>query len=635
MKLNDALLLARASKNKQAMNIFPLAENGKVPTGGSRGFKEATTDESQIREWWEANPEANIGIATGEKNGILVIDIDTHADKNGYASIKRLEAELGALPHSWSAYTTTGGQHLYFKYPDGLSIKSDAGKLGVGLDIRANGGYVVAPGSTIDDIPYQWDGKYNPSTVPIEPLPQRWIDYLLKVRSPEQYENKPNICKDKLLEGERNNGLFSVLRSYWAKNEGATLEELEAIALIKNKSLCSPPLADDEVLRICRSIYTYPSGLSDDYKAKKGNKTTITFKSADEFEQKEYEYLWYPYIPLNEYTLLFAPSGTGKTFLSCGIASAITTGDFLPGDSRSEPQNVLLISSEDDGDTLADRCRKAKANLSKVKIIGRESSKGFSIDDTDTLKDLINQAEAKLVILDPWQGFVHNQNLNDTSSVRGIVSKIGALAKECHCAIILVTHPNKNNGNLNDVNKSALGSGELVHASRSALTVITERGTGDKILVHTKANHSELGKSIKYTVDEGIFEWLGYSPLTKDILDEAGSKHKHPHEILKQMGDGSQLTDSEKQLASTINDCFTCNTTIVDIPYETLTQKCEMAFRFSKQKKGVIQNIEPYLMKEYGITVIATSKTISVVRNDKLTSTRGIRVHKDRLNTSV
>ena len=80
------------------------------------------------------------------------------------------------------------------------------------------------------------------STVPIEPLPQRWIDYLLKVRSPEQYENKPNICKDKLLEGERNNGLFSVLRSYWAKNEGATLEELEAIALIKNKSLCSPPL---------------------------------------------------------------------------------------------------------------------------------------------------------------------------------------------------------------------------------------------------------------------------------------------------------------------------------------------------------------------------------------------------------
>jgi putative DNA primase/helicase len=105
------------------------------------GFKVATTDGRQIEAWWRKWPDANIGIATGSVSGFMVIDID---GPNGLATLQALIAHHGALPRT-AIVKTARGWHLYFKLP--ASDRTVPCSAIDGLDVRADGGYVVAPPS--------------------------------------------------------------------------------------------------------------------------------------------------------------------------------------------------------------------------------------------------------------------------------------------------------------------------------------------------------------------------------------------------------------------------------------------------------------------------------------------------------
>lgn len=109
------------------------------------GLKVATTDRGQIEGWWSRWPNANVAIRTGEVSGLVVVDIDP--GHGGETSLARLVAERGALPDGRVVRTGSGGRHLYFLHPGG-TVRNDAGRrLGPGLDIRGDGGYVIAPPS--------------------------------------------------------------------------------------------------------------------------------------------------------------------------------------------------------------------------------------------------------------------------------------------------------------------------------------------------------------------------------------------------------------------------------------------------------------------------------------------------------
>jgi putative DNA primase/helicase len=121
---------------------------GKHPAT-AQGFRDATTDPEQIERWWSEHPDRNIGVPTGRGSGWLVVDIDP--DKGGEETLAALEREYGALPTT--AQVLTGrdgrggrGRHLYFKHPP-TPIKSGAEVLGPGIDIRADGGYIIIPPS--------------------------------------------------------------------------------------------------------------------------------------------------------------------------------------------------------------------------------------------------------------------------------------------------------------------------------------------------------------------------------------------------------------------------------------------------------------------------------------------------------
>jgi putative DNA primase/helicase len=108
------------------------------------GFKDATLDKAQIAAWWRQWPDAVPAIVTGIASGLVVLDIDIDSVK-GIDGRDTLDA-IGILTHpeTLTAHTPRGGLHLFFRHP-GHDVPNSAGALGCGLDVRGDGGYVVAP----------------------------------------------------------------------------------------------------------------------------------------------------------------------------------------------------------------------------------------------------------------------------------------------------------------------------------------------------------------------------------------------------------------------------------------------------------------------------------------------------------
>ncbi len=227
--------------------IFPLRPAGKTPLT-AHGLNDATVDPAQITTWWRKWPDANIGLVTGVRNSFWVLDID---GMDGESSLRKLEAAHGALPQTVEVITGGGGRHLYFKYPPQGKILNSAGRLGACLDIRGNGGYVVAPPSI-----HETGRRYEFSVDSHDQLldAPAWLISLL--RQPETHGKPSNIegrsFVKEVVKGNRNDALArlagKLLRD--GVNPVLALELCQAW----NEARCKPPLEQAEVMRTVNSI---------------------------------------------------------------------------------------------------------------------------------------------------------------------------------------------------------------------------------------------------------------------------------------------------------------------------------------------------------------------------------------------
>lgn len=158
--------------------VFPCKAGAKIPAT-AHGFHDAQADVEAAKKWWGDNPAANIGVATGKPSGVVVIDVDQKNGKDGKASLAILEAELGSLPACPESSTPTGGRHLLFAHPGGDEIPCSRDKLGIGIDIRADGGYIVVPPSKIPDGDYSWVAGLDDAGLP--EIPPAWLE---RIRNP-------------------------------------------------------------------------------------------------------------------------------------------------------------------------------------------------------------------------------------------------------------------------------------------------------------------------------------------------------------------------------------------------------------------------------------------------------------------
>lgn len=244
--------LALAKRN---LAVFPCRPRDKIPLT-KHGCKDATTDAAVITRWWQQRPEANIGIATGSKSGVWVLDVD---GDEGEASLRAIEAKHAPLPPTIEAITGNGGRHLYFRLPnfDGPpTIKNSVKQLGAELDTRATGGYVIAPPSIHPNgRQYAW----SIDTASKLADPPVWLVALIALpvnsnangveRHPDHWSR---IVHDGAVEGQRNATAAS-LTGYLLRqglDARTTLDLVLGWNLLRNR----PPLADHEILGVVRSI---------------------------------------------------------------------------------------------------------------------------------------------------------------------------------------------------------------------------------------------------------------------------------------------------------------------------------------------------------------------------------------------
>ncbi len=155
------LLGAALAYAKRGAPVFPCEPGGKRPLTYN-GFWDATTETLRIRAWWSRWPSANVGVPTGQRSGLLVLDVDA---RGGFESLALLERKNGPLPETARARTGGGGVHVFFRYPAEETVRNSAGMLGIGLDVRGEGGYVVVPPSRTRGA-YEWIDRSPPAEPP-------------------------------------------------------------------------------------------------------------------------------------------------------------------------------------------------------------------------------------------------------------------------------------------------------------------------------------------------------------------------------------------------------------------------------------------------------------------------------------
>jgi Bifunctional DNA primase/polymerase, N-terminal len=152
-------LEAALSYANHGVAVFPTNPLDKKPLTAN-GFNDATRDETQIREWWTKWPNAMVAAPTGAVSGMWVIDLDLDPGKkiDGPAAFAQLIAQHGQIPQTLMSSTPRGGRHLFFAWDRSVEIRNSAGKIGPGIDVRGEGGYVCLPPSrNANGGVYRWD----------------------------------------------------------------------------------------------------------------------------------------------------------------------------------------------------------------------------------------------------------------------------------------------------------------------------------------------------------------------------------------------------------------------------------------------------------------------------------------------
>ena len=243
-------------------------------------------------------------------------------------------------------------------------------------------------------------------------------------------------------------------------------------------------------------------------------------------EVEEVKWLIYPFIPYGKITIIQGDPGEGKTTLVLQIIARLTKGESIVNEEAKEPINVIYQTAEDGlADTIKPRLLSADADCSKVLVI----------DDKDTpltmrdvrLEQAIVETNAKLVVLDPIQGFLGaDVDMHRANEIRPVMKHISELAEKYKCAIILIGHMNKSS-----MGKSAyrgLGSIDFQAAARSVLIVGRIKDEPEiRVVCQTKSSLAPEAKSLAFRLsEENGFEWIGEYDVTADDLLSGSAKGK-------------------------------------------------------------------------------------------------------------
>ncbi len=232
-------------------SVIPVEPGGKRPLVRWEAFQNRLPAAAEVEAWRRRWPDANLAIVTGAVSGLAVLDVDPRHDAD--ESLRALKQEHGPMPHTVEALTGGGGRHLYFAHPGGV-LRNKVG-LAPGIDLRGDGGMVVAPPSIhASGRPYAWEISHHPDETRLAPMPA-WLVTL--ARGDRDHPGQPlshwrTLVREGVSEGARNDTIASLAgHLLWHEVDQEVVTEM---LLCWNRVRCRPPLSDEEVVRTVKSI---------------------------------------------------------------------------------------------------------------------------------------------------------------------------------------------------------------------------------------------------------------------------------------------------------------------------------------------------------------------------------------------
>jgi len=481
--------------------VVPIVPGEKRPS--MKGWQHAATNnQNTIDNWWNGiYSRHGLGIATGpQPNGqnLIVVDVDEHG-QSGTETLARLVDKHGPLPDTLQVATGNNGRHIYLLAPPDLVVRNDAGRaLGPGIDIRGDGGQVLAPPTVHPNgTPYRWEEGHSPDDCTVRPAP-RWL--LEKIRQPNvepptsplsndgdgpaaRYND--NTTRAQLLEADG----WQLTRTdpdgeqHWTRPGKNSREGTSATVGYRGQ---------DVLVVFTSSIPWLPAGAysrfgyyacrhhnGDRSEAarqllREEHPTTPTpeVDSPDLYDQNllgmliQWPTFWSqdhsvaewvaePLIAKHRAHAIFAPGGTGKSLLSLWLAAAVATGTPIFGHANPAA-TVLYLDYEMTADDLSERLVAMgygpEHDLSRLRYALLPSLP--SLDATEggmAVQRLAQLVEADLVVIDTFGRAVQGDE-NDADTVRSFYRHTGFLLKQAGIASVRIDHAGK------DLDKGQRGS---------------------------------------------------------------------------------------------------------------------------------------------------------------------------------
>jgi hypothetical protein len=477
--------------------VLPIVPNGKLPAT-AHGVHDATTDESQIRRWFEGRDDLNIGIAAGSRSGLVVFDIDPR--NGGDDSFAEWTAKHGELEAGALQLTAGGGQHFLAAHDP--SIRSC--KLVDGVDLLADGRYFLAYPSTIEGRAYRWEVSSDPfDGVAPASVPPEWLSAIGELQRGKT--KRALVAGASFITGNRNDGLAALAGAM--RHHGMTAPEIHAALSVVNEQRCEMPLPASEVRQIAESISRYD--FAHDTAANAAMADIVVeglFEQetaqawlipADDFASKPAPISWLVkgWWQADALIMVHGPSGGGKTFAVLDWALRMAAGLEDWNGCKVRPGPVVYLAGEGHHG-LRGRVAAWKQHHKVAKLRMWLSKAGCDLDTPEGYQRValaIRELPERpgVIIVDTLHRFLSGDE-NSSQDARRMLDACARLMGEFGCSVVLVHHTGVNE----EAQHRARGSSAWRGALDIEISVVPGKDGGPLQIVQRKSKDAELAAPV-------------------------------------------------------------------------------------------------------------------------------------------
>jgi hypothetical protein len=545
---------------KLGLSVFPLPPKAKIPQ--IKGWNVAgTTDPAQLELWWRQQPNANVAIQTGPKSKCFVLDVDPQY--GGTDTLDGLLTRNGPLPRTWQQMTggAYGGFQIFFRYPNFRIGNKQQWDKYPGLDVRGDGGYVVAPPSIHPDTgnAYSWDGLKEIEDEPLADAPIWLLEMLRDEPAPDYLQpSKQSVAvADKIPSGTRHKTLVALAGRM--RRMGLTETEILPTLRVFNQR-CEPQKPDAALVQIAGSMMLYQPG---DMELAKTANALWRERRALELQREQVEHiqaekdaklrieaadgLTVYRTPANEdpalienllypgLTIFAGSPKSGKSWYALQMALAVANGStFMRPDDVKRPGRVVYVALEESASRTAKRMKLLQPSES---IYLQNISMIYTLlplmgGGAEQLEQLVQQQSPSLLIIDTFLAVVGNAG-QKRDVLRSEYAEMNVLHKlsERHALPLLVIHHKRKNNGMGKGLESVSGSTGLTAAADAVWTIDRE---DDGISSISIVGRDIEDQTLAVKFDQG--ESFGWSLIGTGDVVKSMKEEKEIYTALKEEG---------------------------------------------------------------------------------------------------